>query len=179
MPDANIKDAVLYPIAAQVATNTRVASALVYEGGTYWAFRDIEFNRILVEITSVTASPTMAMQIFQFDGGEMNDGTNVAPRLLNIQNQALVSGLNTLTVPTTTIEEGFVFVGVGRDGGTSFTSRGHSGITAEVWNNPGVAPAFPLLFSYGNPAAPPATLNLAAVSSLVSNQSIVIRLLKV
>ena len=182
MGDLNVEDLYGIPYGCDVATGTRVASNTVMEGALFLAERGCVVNRLIMECTAVTASPTAAIALYQFSGGEMNDGSDVAPRLFLLQAQAMSVGLLTLTIsPQVTIEEGFYFLTIGRDGGTSFTFRGHAGLAnLTVWTNPGVAPAFPVLFSDpAAPSAPAATLNLAAVSSLVNNQALVHRFLKV
>lgn len=179
--DPNIPDSVGFPVSTGVGTNTRVASGSALEGALFYLFREITFNRILVEGTAASGSPTICLAMYQFTSGVMNDGTSVVPRTVLIQNQAVVgTGLNTFTVPETTMVIGFYYVLVGRDGGTSWTFRGHSSSSLMPWHGPGLpAPAFPLLFSVATPATPPTTLDLTAIASSIGNQAIVHRFLKV
>lgn len=174
-------DNVGYPLCADVAVSTKIASGTALEGALFYCFEDQTFNTLLVEITAITASGTMCLAMYQFATGEMNDGTSLVPQIMLIQNQALTTtpAVNPITVPSTSIKRGFYYVLVGRDGGTSFTFRGHSGLTILPWTSPATSPAFPLLFTYGTPGSPPATLDLSSVVGSVGNQSIVHRRLQV
>lgn len=181
MADPNIPDAVGFPIGAAVNTSTHVASGSALQGGTFYQFRDITFNRVIVEGTSVTSAPTICLACYQFASGVMNDGTSLVPQKFLIQNRAVTNTVQTLTLAgDVTLVQGFYYMLIGRDGGTSWTFRGHTAAANATWHGPGlVAPAFPLVFSTATPATPPATLNLATVTTQVSNHSIVHRLLKV
>lgn len=144
-----------------------------------WCPRRCEFNRIQIETTAATGGPSFTICLYQFEGGELNDGTNSVPKLLEVLNEAASIGIQTISVPTTEVETGYVYVLVGRytGAGTAWSYRCHANTANIVWHNPSGATSN--VFQQASPVTPPGALNLSGVSPSTNADPPHIRLFKV
>ena len=86
------------------------------EGGVYLLTQRVRFNRLMFRIASSTGSPTIALGIYQGEGG----GAGIAKRVASAVGVA-ISGQNNYTAVFTDIdvlEQGFLYLLHGRDSGS-------------------------------------------------------------
>lgn len=178
----NILDAIGYPAHTDI-TNvvTRSAPSNLLECFACHTLRELTFNRFLMHITAQSGVPSITVVLYQFAGGELNDGTSLVPQLLLLSNIPTAIGLQNITCPETVLERGFYWVGVGRftAGGTTVEYACHQLQTNIVWTNPGIGGITRHFFTVASPQAPPASLNLGTGTVPTPGGAPVHRFLKV
>lgn len=179
-PQPAIGDTLGYPFFTDVAFGNRTPSSGQLHGSVHWLDREITFNRVLIETTTATNTPTITLVFYQLASGELNDGTSLITRVCVVTDQGPVSvGLNVITVPETTLIEGFYYLLYGRFNAApaNWACRVHQVQSNVVWHNP--TGATPDTFLVASPTVPPNPLNLATVTKNTNGEPLVHRLLKV
>jgi hypothetical protein len=134
-----------------------------FDGASAILERRVLLNRLTIRTAAYSATPTLSIGIYQNPGGVC--GTSI-PRVINVTTAAVAGGNQaiTTTISETELDEGLIFILIGRDSvGGNFSFRGLTMDSFAVFNSvvPTGVNAYPTSFTttLACSAGPPATLD--------------------
>lgn len=132
----------------RVSSRSTVGDSATFSGASFYVQRQIQFNRIIIQATAKTGSPTLRLLIFQSSDGT---ASNTVTRVATCTAVAITGAGTYVMTPsegTVTLKRGICFVLFGNDAGTgSFTLRSHGVTSFDLLNTNIDADCHPVTFT--------------------------------